>query len=111
MTDGTQSQTAEQKENSNSEKPWLYKKWQSWNPSWRPKGSISLKTYLKNKFDTMTPEEREEFFEWMNKIDLWRMVEWMPHATQDITSNGETLQPVLVKFIDGNESHRDTSGV
>lgn len=111
MTDGTQSNTQEQTENS---RPWLYKKGQSWNPWGRPKGSISLKTYLRNKFDAMTDDEREAFFEWMNKIDLWKMVEGMPQASTDITSKGESIQPLLVKFLDdGNngKDSRNTKGV
>lgn len=107
MTDGTHTETGKQSEN----RPWLYKKWQSWNLSWRPKGSVSLKTYLNKKFREMSDDEREAFLEWVNKIDIWRMVEWMPHSTQDITSNGETLQPVLVKFIDGTKDNWDTSWV
>ena len=102
MTDGTQSQPQEQAENRRYAN--LYKKWQSGNPGGRPKGSISIKTYLKNKFEKMTDEEREEFLEWMPKLDIWRMIEWMPHSTTDITSNGESLQPVLVKFIDAKDN-------
>ncbi len=72
-------------------RPWLYKKGQSGNPGGRPKGSISLKTWLRNKFATMTDEEREEFFEGMNKIDLFKMAEGNPETKSDITSNGKTI--------------------
>lgn len=103
MNDGTQSNTQEQTENS---RPWLYKKGQSWNPWGRPKGSISLKTYLKNKFDAMTDEEREEFLEWVNKIDIWRMVEGMPSTHADITSKGKQItgNAIIFKQFDGADN-------
>jgi hypothetical protein len=65
-------ETAEQTQNS---RPWLYKKGQSGNPSGRPKGSFSLKTYVKNKIATMTVEEREEYLEGLPKQFIWEMAE------------------------------------
>jgi len=95
----------EQKEN----RPWLYKKGQSGNPNGRPKGSVSMKTYIKNKLATMTDEEREEFLEGIDKKVLWEMAEGKAEAKADITTNGESINPILIKFIDAN--NRDTSGV
>lgn len=66
----------EQKEN----RPWLYKKGQSGNPNGRPKGSISMKTYIKNKLATMTDEERETFLEGIDKKVLWEMGEGKAEA-------------------------------
>lgn len=103
MTDGTQSQTQQQSEN----RPWLYKKWQSWNPGWRPKGSISIKTYLQNKFNAMTDEEREEFLEWVNKIDMWRMVEGMPSTHADITSKWKQIIGNTIIFKDFSDEASD----
>lgn len=96
-------ETAEQ---SNS-RPWLYKKGQSGNPSGRPKGSKTLKTYIKEKFEKMTPEERETFLEGLDKKTIWEMGEGKPISNTDITTGGEKI-PVLVKFIDGKDN-RDTN--
>lgn len=80
-------ETQKQSEN----RPWLYKKGQSGNPGGRPKGSKSLKTWLKERFETMTDEEREEFFNGMNKIDLFKMAEGNPESKTDITSAGQPI--------------------
>lgn len=83
----------EQQENSKVPKqlqPWVYKKGQSGNPHGRPEG-ISLKEYARLKFRTMTPEEREDFFEGMNKIDLFKMAEGNPDTKTDLTTKGEKI--------------------
>lgn len=72
-------------------RPWLYKKGQSGNPSGRPKGSISLKTWAKNKIQTMTDEEREEFLEGMDKKVIWAMAEGNPDTKTDLTTKGEKI--------------------
>lgn len=75
--------SAEQKEN----RPWLYKKGQSGNPNGRPKGSVSMKTYIKNKLATMTDEERETFLEGIDKKILWEMGEGKAEAKAEVTGD------------------------
>lgn len=70
--------------------PYQYKKGQSGNPSGRAKG-ISLKEYVKQKFNTMTEEEREEFMHGLSKSDIWRMAEGNPDNKTDITTAGEKI--------------------
>lgn len=98
----------ELKEQTNN-RPWLFKKGQSGNPTGRPKGTFSLKTYAKKYLEEMSDEEKMEFMEGLDKKTIWEMAEGKPKQDTDITSNGETIQPVLVKFID--ENNRDTTGV
>lgn len=97
----------EQLENSKVPKqlqPYMYKKGQSGNPSGRPEG-ISMKEYVRMKFRHMTDEEREEFLEGIDKKTLWEMGEDKPKQGTDITSGGEKISPVLVKFIDEGTSN------
>jgi hypothetical protein len=96
-------ETAKQTDN----RPWLYKKGQSGNPSGRPKGSVSLKTWVKNKIATMSDEEREEFLEGMDKKEVWKMAEGLPQ--QDITSGGEKINPIpIINVFPNNSDKQDT---
>lgn len=94
--------TEEQLENSKVPKqlqPYMYKKGQSGNPSGRPEG-ISMKEYVRMKFRHMTDDEREEYLEGVDKKVIWEMAEDKAKQGTDITSGGEKLTPLLVKFID-----------
>ncbi len=74
-------------------KPWQYKKGQSGNPGGKPVGTVSLKTYIKNKLLSMTDEEREEFLEGMDKKTLWEMGE--DKAGQGVKVEGEITSKVI----------------
>lgn len=90
--------------------PWQYKKGQSGNPSGRAPG-ISLKEYARMKFRTMTDEEREEFFNGIPKIDLFKMAEGNPK--QDVESQVNAVINVIVpeavaKSFNINATHEET---
>lgn len=82
-------ETQEQKNN----RPWLYKKGQSGNPGGRPKGSKSMKTYVKEKLASMTEEEREEYLEGIDKKTIWEMSEGKPKqdVEADITLTSKVI--------------------
>lgn len=81
--------------------PHVYKKGQSGNPGGRPKNT--LKEYSKQKLAAMTEEEREEFLNGIDKRIIWEMAEGKAEVKTDVTSNGESITPILVKFIDAGQ--------
>jgi hypothetical protein len=58
--------------------PWQFKKGQSGNPLGRTPGK-SLKEFAK------------EYFEGMNKADIWKMAEGNPENKTDLTSDGSAI--------------------
>lgn len=81
-----------------------FKPGQSGNPNGRPK--TPLKDYVREKFAKMTDEEKEEFIRRLPRETIWKMAEGNPAQESDITSGGDKIQPVLVKFLD--EDNRDS---
>lgn len=81
--------------------PHVYKKGQSGNPAGRPLG-ISLKEYARLKFRSMTDEEKEEFFNGIQKIELFKMAEGNPHQDTDVTSKGERILVLPSELINKN---------
>ena len=100
-------ETADQTNN----RPWLYKKGQSGNPSGRPKGAKSMKTWVREYFESLSDEERLEFLSSIpNPLDVWKMGEGNPATTTDVTSGGKALPiPIINVFTDnGNEENKGT---
>lgn len=94
----TEEKTEEQTQNS---RPWLYKKGQSGNPGGRPKGSKSLKTYIKERFETMSDEEREAFLDGLDKKVLWEMGEGKPDTKNTLDAKVEmTVAPEVKELIE-----------
>lgn len=85
----------EQQSHNNAEhlRPYQYKKGQSGNPGGRPVGSVSLKTYVKNKILSMTDDEREEFLNGLDKKILWEMAE--DKAGQGVNIAGEITSKII----------------
>lgn len=79
------------------EKPWLFQKGKSGNPAGRPKGSKSLKTYVKEMLQDMTEDEKLDFLHGIDKKTLWEMSEGKPKQDTEISGN-LTISEVLDKL-------------
>lgn len=84
----------------NNNRPWLFQPGKSGNPGGRPVGSKSLKTFAKEMLLSMNDEEKMEYLKGLDKKVIWEMAEDKAKQGTDITSGGEKLTPLLVKFID-----------
>lgn len=87
------------KNNAEHLKPYQFKKGVSGNPMGRPPGS-SLKERAKKYLAGLTDEEAVEFFEGMDKKDVWEMAEGKASTNTDITSKGEKITFVPAELLD-----------
>lgn len=68
-------------------RPWHFKKGQSGNPSGMPKGYKSLKTRAKEYLQGLGDDEAIEYFNGLNKLDVWKMAEGNPETKTDVKIN------------------------
>lgn len=102
-TEETTSQEEVSDTSDKKQKPWLFKKGQSGNPEGRPKGSKSLKTWVKEYLEQMSDEDRVEFLNKISPDMVWRMAEGQPHQSTDTTVE---LKPTpLLNAIRNNNSN------
>jgi hypothetical protein len=87
---------------SQNNRPWLWKKGQSGNLMGRPKGK-TMKEYARQYLERMTDEERDEWLEGMGKDKIWEMAEGK--AKQDIEANVSGINIQVVKY---GENNNDT---
>ena len=78
----------------------------------RPKGP-TLKTWVKNHFESMTDEERAEFLNKIDPIKAWEMGEGKADTktNTDLTSGGEKIvfmPPEVLARLDNDESTPET---
>jgi len=93
--------------------PFQWKKGQSGNIAGRPKGK-TMKEYARELLERQTEEERQEFLHGLPKEIIWKMAEGNPKQDTDVTTGGDRLTPIIVKFLDGKQQpndNRDTPGV
>lgn len=89
-------------------KPYQWKKGQSGNIMGRPKGK-TMKDYVREYLSKMTDDERDEWLEGIDKIELFRMSEGNPHSTNDLTTNGKELPTPILNYVPSDNSNKEDS--
>lgn len=103
------SETTEQENNRNADG--TFKPGISGNPGGRPKGT--MKNYLSEKFLSMSDSDKEAFLlkHGVSGKDQIEFGEGKAKQDTDITSGGQPLTPLLVRFLDNDSNNGNTQGV
>lgn len=80
-------------------KPWQFKKGQSGNPSGKPRGAVSLKTWARNYIQTLSDEERFEFLEGIDKKTVWEMAEGKADTKTEVNATVEVKPITGMKIV------------
>ncbi len=67
----------------------------------------TLKEFARRMLMTMDDEEKLAYLRQLPPEIVWKMAEGNPHTTNDVTSDGNPLAPVLVRFIDAKDGKDD----
>lgn len=87
-------------------KPYQFKPGQSGNPAGRKPGK-SLKTWLREYFESLSDEEKMEFFKNIDPETAWKMAEGNPETKADVTSKGEQIMYLPSEIISKNDLNND----
>ena len=86
-------------------KPWQFKPGNPGGPGRTP--GKSLKEYSREYLASLTDEERQEFMEGLNKMDIWKMAEGNPHNTGEVEVDIKP-QPLLDALRNNNSNPQDS---
>jgi len=93
--------------------PWQFKKGQSGNLKGRTPGK-SMKEYAKEYLAKLSDEERDEYFEGMNKLDVWKMGEGNPKQDTELGGEVKMINVVVpapvAKAFEINGTNPETGG-
>jgi len=84
-----------------------WQKGQSGNPGGRPKKT--MKVFAREFLESMSEEDRIEYFSTLNPEVVWKMAEGNPATNTDITSGGEKILIMPAELINKNDSSQNTS--